>query len=131
MARISVRNNQSVRVGGKVSSLDADAILPTVSVNKASSVEIAFPSPSSSVLISPDTFNQLQNQNAIAVVTQNSANKLTISFYQKPSNYSGALISFSMNQNQAGNPQTDVTKLTSKNVTLANATFGVISRIAT
>ncbi len=112
-------------------SLSADAILPTVSVNNASSVDIASPSPSSSVLISPDTFNQLQNQNAIAVVTQNSANKLTISFYQKPSNYSGAVISFSMNQNQAGNPQTDVTKLTSKNVTLANATFGVISRIAT
>lgn len=132
MSRISARSAQSVRVGGNPQAL-ANVVQSTQSASAVSSITINAPTPDALAVMSQDTFNQLQKQNAIGVIAARGRNSVTISFYQKLATLhgygAGSLLLQSKSLGNNGNPQIDTGNLTPTTVTVSNATIATFTRL--
>lgn len=132
MARVSIRSVQSIRSAG--APLNFDSVQTTKTVSGVSSITINAQTPDALAQISQDTFNQIQKQNAIAVITARGRNSITISFFKRsPSTsltayLSGGVLKQSSSLGLNGNQQVNTSTLTSTTVNLTNTTFSTSTK---
>lgn len=131
MARNSLRSLQSIRESGNP--LQFGGTTKTITVSKVSSITLYAPTPDSLVTMSQDTFQQLQKQNAVGIITSKGRQTVTISFFVKTqtlqNKLSGSNFLQSSSLTQSGSGSVSTSGLTTTTVTLNSGSVNVFPKL--